>query len=297
MKQISLLALFMLGILAGCTGLSKDMQLSEKGFQSMSQGDYQQAESYLQQALAINPNNPYALLNLGVVYQNSGQYQNARELYEKLIELNPNATASNSNITQAKGKTLVEIARGTLRQMGFVSAKAPAVDLDSDGDGILDKNDKCPHTPAGVSVDEAGCARDSDEDGVPNVIDRCPDTPLRANVNRWGCWVIEGFIFATSQAVIKPQAYPALEEVVSILTENPQLKIEIEGHTDNKGPAKLNQRLSEERAQAVLDYLTKHGIASDRLTAVGYGFSKPIASNDTPEGRARNRRVELKPLP
>ena len=87
------------------------------------------------------------------------------------------------------------------------------------------------------------------------------------------------------------------EQRGSILQKNPSLKLEIEGHTDNRGAADYNQRLSENRAKAVMDYLIVRGIASSRLSANGYGFSKPAASNATATGRAQNRRVELRPLP
>jgi OOP family OmpA-OmpF porin len=81
-----------------------------------------------------------------------------------------------------------------------------------------------------------------------------------------------------------------------VLNNNPGMNVELQGHTDNRGTKKFNQALSEKRAVAVMDYLIKKGIAPSRLTAVGYGFSRPMASNDTDQGRAQNRRVELKPV-
>jgi OOP family OmpA-OmpF porin len=83
---------------------------------------------------------------------------------------------------------------------------------------------------------------------------------------------------------------------VSVLKQNPEIKVEIQGHTDHIGTAVYNQGLSENRAKAVRDYLVRQGIASYRLTAEGYGLTQPVASNDTEEGRAKNRRVELKPV-
>jgi OOP family OmpA-OmpF porin len=84
--------------------------------------------------------------------------------------------------------------------------------------------------------------------------------------------------------------------VVKILNNNPGLRIEIQGHTDNVGSEKYNQSLSEKRATAVMEYLIEKGIAGDRLTAVGYGLTRPIASNSTSEGRSLNRRVQIAPL-
>jgi len=167
--------------------------------------------------------------------------------------------------------------------------------MDSDGDGVFDEADQCPDTPKGVQVDANGCPIDSDGDGVPDYLDRCPDTPKGAKVNARGCWILKGLSFDTAKWNIKASQYPILDDVVRILDRNPSMKIEIQGHTDNRGTAGYNQKLSEKRAQAVMEYLMKKGISRDRLSAVGYGFSMPAATNTTAEGRAMNRRVELKP--
>jgi outer membrane protein OmpA-like peptidoglycan-associated protein len=84
--------------------------------------------------------------------------------------------------------------------------------------------------------------------------------------------------------------------VVPILEQNPSTKLEIQGYTDNQGSVESNQKLSERRAKSVMDYLVKKGIDKGRLTAKGFGISNPVATNDTPEGRAENRRVELSPV-
>jgi OOP family OmpA-OmpF porin len=138
---------------------------------------------------------------------------------------------------------------------------------------------------------------DSDGDGVYDNADQCPDTPKGATVDQRGCWVLTGVTFDTSKWEIKPKYYPRLNSVVTILQDNPDLRLEIEGHTDNRGSAEYNQRLSENRAKAVMDYLVARGIASNRLSARGYAFERPAASNATAAGRAQNRRVELRPLP
>jgi OOP family OmpA-OmpF porin len=137
---------------------------------------------------------------------------------------------------------------------------------------------------------------DSDGDGVYDYLDKCPDTPKGASVDSRGCWVIRGLNFDTAKWDIKPNSYRYLEEVAAILNNNPGLKVEIQGHTDNRGAAEYNQNLSEKRANAVMEYLVGKGITPNRLTAIGYGFSIPATSNDTPAGRAQNRRVELKPI-
>ena len=168
--------------------------------------------------------------------------------------------------------------------------------MDSDGDGVIGSKDACPGTPQGVTVDSKGCPLDSDGDGVFDYLDKCPGTPKGATIDARGCWVIRGINFNTGESIIDPASYRFLDEVADILTQNPALKVEIQGHTDNRGSAAFNQKLSEKRANAVLDYLLQKGISRNRLTAAGYGFSRPAASNSTPEGRAQNRRVELKTI-
>ena len=136
---------------------------------------------------------------------------------------------------------------------------------------------------------------DSDGDGVYDYLDKCPGTPEGARVNSMGCWVLGDVLFDTGKADIKASMTPVLDEVVDVLNKNPDMKVEVQGHTDNRGSKKFNQTLSENRAASIMNYLIEKGISRTRLTSVGYGFSRPIASNDTDQGRAWNRRVELKP--
>ena len=178
-----------------------------------------------------------------------------------------------------------------------VKVDAQGCPLDSDGDGVPDYLDKCPGTPAGAPVDETGCPLDSDGDGVADYLDKCPNTPKGATVNDVGCWAFEGVVlFDFDKSDIRPEAYTLLDKVVSMLKQDPDMEVEIQGHTDSIGTAAYNQGLSERRAKAVVDYLVSHGIASYRLAAKGYGLTQPLASNETKEGRAKNRRVQLKPV-
>jgi outer membrane protein OmpA-like peptidoglycan-associated protein len=108
--------------------------------------------------------------------------------------------------------------------------------------------------------------------------------------------VLRNIFFETNKSTLTDQSVTELERLVSLLTESPNLRIEVSGHTDNTGSAQTNKRLSESRAKAVVDYLVKHGVATGRMTYVGYGSEQPIESNDTPEGRAVNRRSEFKIL-
>jgi OOP family OmpA-OmpF porin len=169
--------------------------------------------------------------------------------------------------------------------------------LDSDGDGVTDDLDRCPDTPKGVTVDTKGCPLDSDGDGVADYLDKCPNTPKGATVDARGCWTYAAVVmYDINSAEIKSEAYPMLDEAVSILKKNPEIKVEIDGHTDNTGSAAYNMNLSERRAKAVMKYFVDKGVEAERLSTKGFGFTKPAASNKTKEGRAKNRRVELTPV-
>lgn len=170
--------------------------------------------------------------------------------------------------------------------------------MDSDGDGVPDHRDRCPDTPAGVEVDQYGCPLDSDGDGVPDHRDKCPDTRPGAVVDRDGCEVqvtidLEGVHFEFDKAILRPESEATLDAAVRILKDHPQLKVEVAGHTDAVGTEAYNLVLSKRRARVVYEYLVDNGINPQRLTTEGYGESEPIATNDTEEGRALNRRTEL----
>ena len=170
------------------------------------------------------------------------------------------------------------------------------MDKDSDGDGVMDSVDECPGTPKGVQVDKRGCPLDTDGDGVYDYLDECPGTPKGVKVDDRGCWTLGNVLFDFGKADIKPGSYGYLDEIAAILGQNPSLKVEVQGHTDNVGTAAFNQKLSIKRAQAVVDYLVSKGVAPDRLSISGFGFSRPVASNDTDEGRAKNRRTGFRPI-
>jgi hypothetical protein len=167
--------------------------------------------------------------------------------------------------------------------------------VDSDGDVVPDYLDKCPDTPKGVEVDEYGCPVDSDGDGVPDYLDKCPRTPKDVSVNDVGCWVCKGVLFDFRHWNIKPEFYPNLDKVVEVL-KNTSFHLEVQGHTDNIGTEKYNEWLSQKRASSVISYLIRKGISRKRLHAKGFGFSKPVASNETEEGRQKNRRVQFNPI-
>ncbi|MBO6830623.1 DUF5723 family protein [Allomuricauda sp.] len=198
---------------------------------------------------------------------------------------------------------------------------------DSDGDGVFDKDDVCPQT-AGLAKFN-GCP-DTDRDGIKDAEDRCPNTP--GNPEYKGCPDTDGdtlvdiddecpqvagpvhnngcpevtqevqkqlndyartILFDTGKATIKPESVSVMVDIIQILNEYPNAKFTVEGHTDSVGSSESNQRLSEARANSVLRFLINEGISSSRLTAIGFGEEKPIASNATRSGRQQNRRVEI----
>jgi outer membrane protein OmpA-like peptidoglycan-associated protein len=182
--------------------------------------------------------------------------------------------------------------------------KAEQENLDRDGDGVPDAEDRCPDVPG--PADMEGCP-DSDGDGVPDIDDKCPKEPGPAQND--GCPlgdepVVEiqteklslrdSIKFDTAKDTLRPDSFKILTEIVTILSSHPEIKrIRVEGHTDNVGGATYNRDLSRRRAHTVVVYLSTHGIAKERLTSEGYGFDRPVASNATAFGRAKNRRVEF----
>jgi outer membrane protein OmpA-like peptidoglycan-associated protein len=208
--------------------------------------------------------------------------------------------------------------------------KVVSMTSDRDGDGVVDGRDACPDSAGPIAL--IGCP-DRDGDGVPNYLDKCPDVPgspknngcpipdtdgdginddedacplVKGLASNHGCPPIkkeivsrinhaaERIFFIRAKDIIEKNSYEELDRVVEILKSDPTLHLHIEGHTDNEGTDQRNQNLSDRRAKAVKHYLEKKGIADKRMDYKGYGSTRPIASNATPEGMAQNRRVEMK---
>ncbi|OLC77045.1 MAG: hypothetical protein AUH78_05295 [Gemmatimonadetes bacterium 13_1_40CM_4_69_8] len=219
------------------------------------------------------------------------------------------------------------------------SVDAKGCPIDSDGDGVSDGLDKCPNTPAGAVVDATGCPLDGDKDGVPDGLDKCPNTPPGTGVDAVGCpvakdsdgdgvddgrdkcpgtapgtrvdafgcpilftperrpVVLRGVTFETGKSALRPESYAVLDVVAQSLLDNPEIRVEVAGYTDNTGSATMNVRLSQARADAVRAYLASRGLSPARMVSRGYGPDSPLATNTTAAGRAQNRRVELHQLP
>ena len=174
---------------------------------------------------------------------------------------------------------------------------------DADGDGVADKNDKCPQV-VGPSAN-GGCPwPDTDGDGVLDKDDKCID--VKGTVANNGCPEIteeqvsqlnayaKTILFNSGKATFKQETFAVLQSITAILKQYPSSKFSIEGHTDSDGKDAANQKLSEDRAGAVKNYLIENGIDASRLSSAGFGESKPIDSNKTAKGKANNRRVEVK---
>lgn len=142
---------------------------------------------------------------------------------------------------------------------------------------------------------------DSDDDGVVDAQDKCPDSREQARVDRNGCEIgtvigLQGIHFSSGSSRLKAVSSSVLDAVAATLLRYPDMKVEVAGHTDSQGAKAFNQRLSVNRAKAVRQYLLKKGVPSKNLSAKGYGDSQAVEENNTPEGRAANRRVELRIL-
>jgi OmpA-OmpF porin, OOP family len=201
------------------------------------------------------------------------------------------------------------------------------VELDSDNDGVLDKDDKCPDTPHGKSVDKDGCVllNDADNDGVADEVDQCPNTASGIKVNEKGCeldsdgdgipdsrdkcpdtskdFVVDGYgcpqtanlkiQFESGKSDVNDALILQLETFALFLKENKGYQVVIYGYTDNIGNPEANKLLSQKRANAVKEGLIRYQISETRLTSIGMGDKNPVAENTTPQGRAANRRIEV----
>jgi len=184
-------------------------------------------------------------------------------------------------------------------------------DPDNDADGIPDDKDQCKNEPEDYDgyKDDDGCPDpDNDGDGIADLEDYCPNTPGVRGGDKPGCPKKNSLIVVTekeiritqqiqfefNKAVIKPGiSYKILDEIVGVLTDNPKISLEVQGHTDNVGNDGYNMKLSQSRADAVRAYLVAHGTGPDRLISRGYGFHQPLVPNTSEANRALNRRVQF----
>ena len=175
---------------------------------------------------------------------------------------------------------------------------------DRDDDGVIDDEDDCPDTPG---LPELGGCPDTDGDGVRDIDDLCPNSAgpasnqgcpeIRQEVREILEFAVQAVEFEHGSSRLTSESYRLLDQIVEIMDEYTEYRLEISGHTDSTGAEDFNQRLSEQRAKTCYDYLVNQGIASRRISYVGHGENHPIADNETREGRQLNRRVEFNMIP
>jgi outer membrane protein OmpA-like peptidoglycan-associated protein len=159
-----------------------------------------------------------------------------------------------------------------------------AQDGDEDGDGVFDRRDRCPDTPANTPVHHNGCPFPEYASPAPVMEADEPAVPVRVELD---------VKFDFDKSVVKADSHADIKSLADFMKQYPQTTTTVEGHTDAIGSDAYNQGLSERRANAVRDVLVEqHGIETNRVSAVGYGESRPVADNDSESGRAINRRVE-----
>jgi OOP family OmpA-OmpF porin len=168
--------------------------------------------------------------------------------------------------------------------------------FDGDMDAVLDDKDKCPQTPKGVHVDKNGCPLDSDMDGVIDNKDECLETPAGVKVDLKGCPLNKTLAlqFETASDKILDNSRTIVEEFAAFMKNNPAYNAQIVGHTDSAGNAQTNMNLSQRRAETTKAALVANGIEAKRISTSGRGELEPLQSNRTQEGRAVNRRIEVK---
>lgn len=254
--------------------------------------------------------NPYLLFGLG--YQKSEEESAATSVNGPNERKDGNFAAKAGVGLQTTFDKRVAVRAEVAYRADFDDKSTAAPSEDWFGDVLASVGVVIPLGPAPVAAVVApapvapSCADlDDDGDGVNNCDDKCPDSQPGQTIGPDGCPVpvsidLKGVNFDFDKANLRPDAVAILSEASQILTRYPDLRVEVAGHTDSKGSDAYNQKLSERRATAVYNYLTSNGVSASRLTGpIGYGESRPIAPNtnangsDNPEGRAKNRRTEL----
>jgi OOP family OmpA-OmpF porin len=245
---------------------------------------------------------------LGTLYFAFGEVEHSRQVFvEKTVEKTVVPTDPDGDGIASENDKCPNVAED---KDGFEDEDG-CPDPDNDKDGIPDLQDKCPNKPEnknGIEDDDGCPEEDTDGDGIWGAQDKCPNEPETKNgyQDYDGCpdevpravarftGVIEGINFKTGSADITTASYGLLDRAAQVLNDYPDVRMEISGHTDSRGGADFNRELSARRAEAVKSYLVGKGIKSDRLTSIGYGMDRPIASNKTDAGRGRNRRTEFR---
>jgi len=205
---------------------------------------------------------------------------------KKVVELD----SDNDGVTDAHDKCPTTEANAKVNAIGC------KIEQDDDHDSIINANDKCPATRVGATVDAMGCELDNDKDGVVDSLDKCPTTQAGVSVDATGCEVLDapadlGIVFDTNSAKINDSEVVKFDKYVVYLKNVSTANIILEAHTDSVGNEAYNLQLSQRRAQSAKAQLISMGIDAKRITATGYGETKPLVANDSAVNMSKNRRV------
>ena len=231
----------------------------------------------------LNDNDAFANAAFGLVTGGLGrseirlrtELRYVRDRFEIADEGHKNDRRVGIGVEIPLGRRTVEVEREVVREVvREVPRDVPAQIVDTDNDGVPDQNDRCPGTLQGLATDNRGCAATAEQSSVR----------------------LEGVTFELNSARLTADATQTLSRVAEAMRGEPSLRAEIAGHTDSSGADAYNLRLSQERAESVLQFLASQGIERGRLVARGYGETEPVADNGSPAGRERNRRVEFNVL-
>jgi outer membrane protein OmpA-like peptidoglycan-associated protein len=217
----------------------------------------------------------------------AGKADSCAAAYQQVVQLRKKAEATYWSCRTAEAAKLANEALEKAKALCPAVAKAE--------EKVVVKQEPPAPTPTPVAAPVV-VEKDTDGDGILDKDDKCPGTPRGAKVDGRGCWTIPMTHFDLNRASIRPVAIPDLNAVAGVLKQNPGLKIEVQGYTDTTGTKSYNQGLSERRAKSVKKYLVGQGIETSRISTVGFGVENPITSNATRKGREQNRRVQFKPL-
>ncbi len=232
-----------------------------------------------------------------------------------ILKVDPSTLPPGSTFT-TENPRVVRLTQGMMPKMNFgvrlpasrlemflvikPSAKAPAAVLTPEPPVVGKPSEPVPQVETSEPVAEfvlPSTDADWDGDGVADQFDECPCSPARARVNDRGCWPVVNLLFDTDRWEIREQGRQLLDEVADILMSNREMVLEIQGHSDNRGSLEHNLYLSQNRSQAVIDYLVKTGVDRKRLSAAFFGYQRPVSDNASEQGRSLNRRVEFKKKP
>jgi len=238
-------------------------------------------------------NNPMFNVGIGLMQKLSSNGMNLRADIRYRFDMDDESLASEDEFADVMLNVGLTIPFGS-----SYKAKQTSMSELHENNSISSNDAKSESIVESTNEESVVAAKDSDNDGIVDSKDNCPSTAEATKVDSTGCklqqsFVLKGVNFLTGSDVLADESKTNLDDIATIFTNNPDLKVEIAGYTDNRGNIRFNQQLSQKRAESVKSYLVSQGVNESRMQAKGYGIDSPIADNATSQGRAINRRVEL----